>query len=111
MGVAMYALLSKSIPFDPCSQYQIEKLFEGEVNFDAPDEDLDEEEENFLENFKNVSEEAKNLIRQMLCPNPEERISAEEALADPWFQMFENYAEAPIQGNDNIFDAIEETQH
>jgi len=34
--------------------------------------------------WKDISEDAKNLVQKMLCPEPAARISAREALADPW---------------------------
>lgn len=37
------------------------------------------------EEFKDVSNEAKNLIKRMLEYTPEKRVSAAQALADPWF--------------------------
>ena len=39
------------------------------------------------EEWNRVSNEAKDLIKQMLTFNPEERISAEEALKHPWFDL------------------------
>ncbi len=36
--------------------------------------------------FKDVSQEAKDLIRKMLEYNPEKRVSAKVAIADKWFQ-------------------------
>lgn len=34
--------------------------------------------------WQNISEEAKRLIRKMLCYDPEQRLTAEEVLRDPW---------------------------
>lgn len=39
------------------------------------------------EEFKDISPEAKNLIKRMLEYSPEKRASAAQALADPWFQL------------------------
>lgn len=38
--------------------------------------------------FEYVSEEAKDLIQQMIRVNPEERITAQQALSHPWFKKF-----------------------
>ena len=38
-------------------------------------------------NFKNVSNEAKDLIKKLLAYDPKERISAAEALQHPWFKI------------------------
>jgi len=46
------------------------------------------------EDWKNISEDAKNLIRKMLTYKPEERISAKEALNDKWIQN--NAASNPL---------------
>eukprot|EP00550_Attheya_septentrionalis_P008399 CAMPEP_0198283434 /NCGR_PEP_ID=MMETSP1449-20131203/3012_1 /TAXON_ID=420275 /ORGANISM="Attheya septentrionalis, Strain CCMP2084" /LENGTH=699 /DNA_ID=CAMNT_0043980019 /DNA_START=155 /DNA_END=2254 /DNA_ORIENTATION=- len=41
-----------------------------------------------LANWSGISEEAKTVIRRMLCSDPERRISAEEALKNPWIARF-----------------------
>ena len=38
--------------------------------------------------FERVSEEGKNLIRRMLTVDPKKRITADQALRDPWFTLF-----------------------
>ena len=38
--------------------------------------------------FYNVSEEAKDLIQHLICVNPEERLTAKQALKHPWFTRF-----------------------
>lgn len=37
--------------------------------------------------WKNISKEAKNLVKQMLTKDPNERISARLALHHKWFEM------------------------
>jgi serine/threonine protein kinase len=38
--------------------------------------------------FEKVSDEGKNLIRRMLTVDPKKRITADQALRDPWFSLF-----------------------
>ena len=38
------------------------------------------------EEFNDVSSDAKNLIKKMLEYNPDKRLSAKQAILDPWFQ-------------------------
>ena len=75
MGVTMYVLLSGESPFttdDPVQQ-EIE-ITSGIYDFNS-------------EAWDEVSSEAKDLIRLMMARNPEDRISAEDALSHPWFMQ------------------------
>jgi calcium-dependent protein kinase len=77
-GVIMYILLCGSPPFKGKNHREIfEKIKAGKFQFAQPEWQL-------------VSREAKMLIKKMLTYNPDERISAEEALNDEW--IFENTA-------------------
>lgn len=38
------------------------------------------------QDWKNISKEAIDLVKQMMCTNPEKRISAEDALKHPWIK-------------------------
>jgi len=71
-GVIMYILLCGSPPFGGENDDEIlENIREGTLEFSSPDWD-------------SVSAEAKHLIGQMLNREPQERISAKEALRHPW---------------------------
>lgn len=74
-GVILYILLSGSPPFGGKTDEEIMKKVEKGVY------SLSREE------FKEVSPEAKNLIKKMLEYAPEKRVSAMQALADPWFAL------------------------
>lgn len=76
IGVIMYILLSGSPPFYGYDDRSIlRKVKEGKYNLNIPE-------------FENISQEAKDLISKMLTYNPDERITAKEALKHPWFQKF-----------------------
>jgi len=72
-GVIMYILLCGHPPFNGSNEKKIlEKVLKGLYEF------KDHE-------WAGVSESAKNLIKKMLTFEPDKRISAYEALNDPWF--------------------------
>ena len=76
-GVILYILLCGYAPFDGETDEDIHtKVLEGKFEF--PEED-----------WKHVSDEAKNLIKKMLTMDIDKRISALEAMNDPWFHKFE----------------------
>lgn len=72
-GVIMYILLSGKPPFGGKNDKEILKnVRRGQYNFKAAE-------------WETVSDSAKNLLKKLLEFNPNSRISAEEALFDPWF--------------------------
>jgi calcium-dependent protein kinase len=72
-GIIMYILLTGTPPFAGDSDEEIfSKIKSGRFSMNIPE-------------FKNVSEEAKNLIAKLLIYNPKERISAKDALLHPFF--------------------------
>ncbi|KAM3146719.1 Protein kinase domain containing protein [Paramecium bursaria] len=75
-GVILYILLSGSPPFSGDDDLQImEAVKRGQYSFDSPE-------------WKEISIEAKNLIRKMLDRDPRKRISAEDALNDDWINLY-----------------------
>jgi calcium-dependent protein kinase len=71
-GVIMYILLCGYPPFKGKNHKEIfEKIQTGKFSFSASE-------------WKNVTREAKVLIKRMLTYNPTARVSAEEALKDEW---------------------------
>lgn len=73
-GVILYILLSGAPPFAGKTDEEIMKKVEKGVYSMTRDE------------FKDVSPDAKNLIKKMLEYDPAKRVSAKQALADVWFQ-------------------------
>ncbi|CAK8997022.1 unnamed protein product [Durusdinium trenchii] len=74
-GVIMYVLLCGYPPFFGESDAEVlSKVKTGSYSFNPAD-------------WKNVSEDAKSLIRQLLKMNPKERYSAEAALNHEWIKL------------------------
>ena len=72
-GVIMYYLLSGHFPFEGVTEEQItNKIMEAKFEFDA-------------KHFKNISEEAKDLISKCLKYHPNERISIHQVLNHKFF--------------------------
>ena len=78
IGVIMFLMLSGTLPFNGKNNKAILKaVVDGNYEFK-------------LSKWSRVSYEAKDLISKMLIYDPDERISASEALEHEWFKMFEN---------------------
>jgi len=73
-GVIMFILFAGFNPFQGKNDTEtIRKIRRGRFNIESP-------------RWINVSNDAKDLIRKLLAKDPEQRISAEEACAHPWFK-------------------------
>ena len=71
-GVILFILLSGYPPFAGKNNVEIiRKVLNGEFDFNRPE-------------WQHVSEEAKSLINKMLIYSPKKRITAYQALNDPW---------------------------
>ena len=93
-GVIMYILLSGYPPFGGKNDDEIlAKVRTGRFNFAHIE-------------FKSVSDEAKSLIRKMLVMNISQRVSAAEALRDPWIQTYRQKARLLPQDN-QILDSLD----
>jgi len=72
-GVILYIMLSGYSPFAGQKSSEIfEEVKKGDFDFDKPI-------------WNTISHSAKKLIKRMMEYNPNKRITAEQALADPWF--------------------------
>ncbi|XP_073521121.1 phosphorylase b kinase gamma catalytic chain, skeletal muscle/heart isoform [Phyllobates terribilis] len=75
-GVIMYTLLAGSPPFWHRKQMlMLRMIMNGEYHFGSPEWD-------------DRSDTVKDLIARLLIVNPERRLTAEEALAHPFFQQY-----------------------
>lgn len=75
LGVLLFILLSGKPPFDGATDDEIlEAVQKGTYKITG-------------NNWKNVSKEGIDLVKQMLKYDPESRISAKDALAHPWFKL------------------------
>eukprot|EP00922_Rhytidocystis_sp_ex-Travisia-forbesii_P049190 GHVS01073259.1.p1 GENE.GHVS01073259.1~~GHVS01073259.1.p1 ORF type:complete len:657 (-),score=105.06 GHVS01073259.1:698-2668(-) len=75
-GVIMYILLCGYPPFHGENDAEIlQKVKAGKYSFNEAD-------------WKNVSMEAKDLMRHLLVYNPDERYTAEQALGHPWIRHY-----------------------
>lgn len=84
-GVIMFILLSGFPPFSGGSDEEIlSKVKLGKFSF-AHD------------CWRNISNEAKSLIRRMLVMNPQQRLTAADCLSDPWIIKRAIYHSAPSQ--------------
>ena len=78
MGVVTYILLSGKIPFPGDNNKEIiENVTKGDFHFE-------------YDAFKQVSDEAKDLISKLLVKDYEARLSAEGALDHNWIKKAEN---------------------
>lgn len=75
------------VPFSPDIEEDIQNLFNGKLILD-PDDDPSSEYADQLMKFRNMSEECKDLLRQMLCVDVEKRLSIDDVLSHPWNSLF-----------------------
>ena len=67
-GILLYAMLNGGVPFKGNSVYELkEKIIKGE-----------------FKEIKNISNEANNIIKRLLCVDPSKRITEDEILKHPW---------------------------
>ncbi len=88
-GVILYILISGYPPFNGANDKIImEKVQKGVYNFSGRE-------------WNSVSDEAKAFIRKLLEYNPVQRLSAEEALNDPWMKntASQNVIDRPLAIN------------
>ena len=92
-GVVLYILLSGKFPFGGRNESEYyQRVLSKQVYFPT-------------EEWGKVSQSAKELVRGMLCKDPEKRLTAEKCLQHPWLQKAQNAKDLPdvdIFPQDNI---------
>lgn len=76
LGVVAYVCLCGYLPFgeeDGSTCELFRQIVEAKVSFHS-------------QYWRNVSDDAKDFVRKLLCPDPTQRLSAEQVLAHPWLQ-------------------------
>lgn len=99
----MYVILSSESPFPIEEKEMLYAITQGIYDFNSS-------------SWDEISEEAKDLIRRMMNINPSDRITVDEALQHPWFQVYfpdhnKPRLEREIQGSTRIsspFDVADE---
>eukprot|EP00026_Physarum_polycephalum_P002830 Phypoly_transcript_02839.p2 GENE.Phypoly_transcript_02839~~Phypoly_transcript_02839.p2 ORF type:complete len:294 (+),score=99.73 Phypoly_transcript_02839:1695-2576(+) len=95
LGVILFVLLGGYAPFedDPKGKVGAEPLFEkikkAKYTFDA-------------RYWKAISEDAKDLIQNLLVVDASKRLTAEQALAHPWMAKYHNNASKPFASADEL---------
>jgi calcium/calmodulin-dependent protein kinase I len=75
VGCIVYLLLSGNLPFMGRSQKELfRKIVAGKYEFSD-------------DSWADVSEDARELVRKMLVLNPDDRITAKDALRHPWLRL------------------------
>merc|ERR1712000_99138 len=72
-GVLLYTLLSGRLPFYHESDAELAKIVQA-GRLDFPEK-----------YWSSISEDVKDLIRRLMCMDPKDRLTANEALQDRWF--------------------------
>ena len=88
MGVILYILLGGYRPFRGSGHEVMRCIRYGEYEFHE-------------RYWKNISTEAKNLIRQMMTVNPNKRISASDALESAWILADDRHFQRDLSDNQN----------
>lgn len=70
-GIILYTIVFGRLPFDARDKHHARKVVAGDY---------------IIPDVPGVSAECVNLIRGLLTPNAEKRITIQEVMATPWFQ-------------------------
>ena len=83
LGVLLYSIVSGHMPFPAETQDELfARIANGKFKMDH-------------KSFEMVSDECKDLIRQMLVKDPKKRITAQNVLKHDWFKKFDPKKDIP----------------
>ncbi|KJH41396.1 kinase domain protein [Dictyocaulus viviparus] len=81
LGIVLHVMLVGFAPFRSTNRIRLFQLItKGKIHFDLPE-------------WRSISYEARNLLNEMLCMNPKQRIAADEILSHSWIKSSENHPE------------------
>jgi len=93
VGVILYCILSGQLPFTGRRHLELFKaIIAGDFTFDDDENDKNgsssttSSSSSSTSSWKEVSEDAKDLIRRLLVTDPKQRMTAEEALQSKWIR-------------------------
>ncbi|EFA78669.1 putative protein serine/threonine kinase [Heterostelium album PN500] len=89
MGAILYVMLCGYPPFDDSQDVSIFEQIRNAV-FEFPDED-----------WSQISPEAKDLIKRLLCVNPMKRYSCDQILDHPWYNLSKSLESLLEKENEN----------
>ena len=94
IGIILYTMVSGHMPFEGANPaINFKKIAEADIDIDR-------------EEFKNVSEECKDLIKKIFVLDVDQRCSAMTALQHPWFSKMESTNEGDLPEGNIISDEV-----
>lgn len=92
VGIIMYTLLTGEAPYKGLSDHQIlTNINRMRIDFHSAE-------------LAKASKEGRNLLKQLLCNDPKKRISADQALAHPWFSTCRNNSAKTREILDGVYE-------
>ncbi|BBM96818.1 hypothetical protein MPTK1_1g00950 [Marchantia polymorpha subsp. ruderalis] len=100
VGVILYILLSGYSPFDDVSESALfKKIKKGQYSFKASV-------------WETISNDAKDLVRGLLCVIPDQRLTASQALAHPWIKKYlDHNVQNIVHDNNDAEKVLVSNQH
>ena len=116
-GIALYIMLSGTLPFDINKNIYIKKEKNNLTDSNSLNSDENEKNHNLQlqhiiincepKKIEKISKEAKNLLHGLLNKNPKKRITIEEILNHPWLNEFNDKKKYKKYNNHHLFTKAE----